>query len=129
MGQQLVRPQTVDKDELFSQLDDSDSDLKDDSQFKNDQNSKLAQNLDMSHHAKQRFTLGYFFILKQVYYRLPWLIEDKLGINMNYHCAQYVPEFLVESQERQLVKGNDLEEIKKLIFKGTFFETRTLEYI
>lgn len=51
-------------------------------------------------------------------FRLPYLIEDTFGINMNYYTSIQVPNNLITSTERRMVKENSTEDIKKIIFKG-----------
>ena len=52
-------------------------------------------------------------------HRVPWFVEDTFGVNMNYHCAKVCPETLRDTEERSYVKNDELEEIKKLVFKGS----------
>ena len=49
--------------------------------------------------------------------RLPYLIEDKTGINMNYYTAYNTPGVMTLIKEREHVKNGETQEIKKLIFK------------
>mmetsp|Transcript_17183 Transcript_17183/g.23180 ORF Transcript_17183/g.23180 Transcript_17183/m.23180 type:complete len:137 (+) Transcript_17183:143-553(+) len=48
---------------------------------------------------------------------MPYLIEDKFGINMNYHCALNMPVNLITHEERRLIKANEVEDLKSLVFR------------
>ena len=49
--------------------------------------------------------------------RMPYLIEDNLGINMSYYCACNFPANLITLEERRLIKANELEDLKAIIFR------------
>ena len=47
------------------------------------------------------------------------MIEDNFGVNLNYYTAQNVPgDLQIETEERKLVKANDVAELKRLVFAG-----------
>ena len=49
--------------------------------------------------------------------RLPYVIEDYFGINMNYYTARNIPgDVQLEFEERKLVKADDVNELKRLVF-------------
>ena len=60
---------------------------------------------------------GLFLQLHNMILRVPYLIEDKLGINMRYYCALNTPNTLITLEERRMVKANELDEIKSVVFK------------
>ena len=49
--------------------------------------------------------------------RMPYLIEDNLGINMSYYCACNFPANLIALEERRLIKANELEDLKAIVFR------------
>ena len=49
---------------------------------------------------------------------MPYMIEEKLGIDMSYQIAQFVPNTLLKTKMRHAIKTNDFEEIKTMIFTG-----------
>ena len=49
--------------------------------------------------------------------RWPWLWEDLTGFNMQWHCAQRVPDMMFETDIRTLMKGNEVEDLKSLVFR------------
>ena len=49
--------------------------------------------------------------------RAPYLLEDNLGIDMSYYKALNCPSNLITSEERKLVKGNELDDLKSLVFR------------
>lgn len=49
--------------------------------------------------------------------RWPYFVEDKLGIDMSYYYARNVPANVLVYEERRLVKEDDLDELKKMVFK------------
>ena len=48
---------------------------------------------------------------------MPYLIEDRFGINMNYYTALNVPNNLITTEERRMLKANELEDLKALVFR------------
>ena len=49
--------------------------------------------------------------------RFPYLIEDKLGINMRYYCAKNVPALLITLEERRMIKANEFDDLKSMVFR------------
>ena len=50
--------------------------------------------------------------------RVPYLIEDWTGVNMNYYCSINMPFNLITSEERRHVKEGEVEDLKKKIYNG-----------
>ena len=50
--------------------------------------------------------------------RLPFLIQDYLGINMEYYIMKSVPINILKFKMRSAVKNKDLATVKHLIFTG-----------
>ena len=50
--------------------------------------------------------------------RIPYLIEQKLGLNMSYEIMSYIPNNLITSDLRKGTKNNDLDAIKNKIYLG-----------
>ena len=51
--------------------------------------------------------------------RIPYLMEERLGINMRYAICGYVPNNLLTSKIRHAIKEDDMEEIKTRVFTGS----------
>ena len=49
--------------------------------------------------------------------RMPYLIEDNFGFSMRFYCALNMPANLITTDERRLVKSNEIEEVKSVIFR------------
>ena len=50
--------------------------------------------------------------------RLPYSIQHRLGINMQFYIIRMVPDNLQTIPIREALKNDNLDEIKNLIFKG-----------
>ena len=50
--------------------------------------------------------------------RIPYLLEQNLGLNMSYEIMSYVPNLLITSELRKATKNNNLAEIKNKIYLG-----------
>ena len=50
--------------------------------------------------------------------RIPYLIEEKLGIDMTYTIMVKAPDPLSQSKARHAIKDNDLTELKAMLFSG-----------
>ena len=48
---------------------------------------------------------------------MPYLVEDTFGINMNYYYARNAPNNLITLEERKMIKANELEDLKALVFR------------
>ena len=60
---------------------------------------------------------GIFLQLHNIVLRMPYLIEDKLGIDMRYYCALNAPAQLITLEERRLLKANEIDDLKALVFR------------
>ena len=49
--------------------------------------------------------------------RWPYLIEDTFGVNMNFYYALNVPSNLLTLEERRLIKANEFDDLKSMIFR------------
>ena len=50
--------------------------------------------------------------------RLPYLLEEKLGLNLNYYILKRTPNNLLTPKLRFAIKENELEEVKNYVFTG-----------
>jgi hypothetical protein len=50
--------------------------------------------------------------------RFPYLIEEKLGINMQYAISWQTPNNINKTKIRHALKEDDLDEIKSMLFSG-----------
>ena len=50
--------------------------------------------------------------------RLPYFLEEKFGMNMQYYILGNVPNHLFPEKLRHAIKENDIEEVKSLVFTG-----------
>ena len=48
---------------------------------------------------------------------MPYLIEDNFGIDMRYYCALNCPSNLITTEERRLIKANEVDDLKALVFR------------
>lgn len=55
-------------------------------------------------------------VIRMYRQRIPYIIEDWIGINMNYFTSKNVPNNLITIEERKWIKDNDVDAIKKHIF-------------
>jgi hypothetical protein len=74
--------------------------------------------LSLEAYSQKKNQLKLFEAYRMLRFRLPYLIEDTFGINLNYYTSIQIPNNLITSNERRMVKENNTEDIKKLIFKG-----------
>ena len=49
--------------------------------------------------------------------RIPYLIEDNFGIDTKFYSAQNAPAQLITLEERRLVKTNEVDELKSIVFR------------
>ena len=57
-------------------------------------------------------------ILHNMILRWPYVFEDTLGVNMNYYTAMNMPaNNLLTSEERRLVKANEIDDLKSIVFR------------
>ena len=66
---------------------------------------------DRKHHS------GLLIQFHNLLLRTPYLIEDFFGVNMNYYYALNVPTNVLTVEERRLIKANEMEDLKSLIFR------------
>ena len=50
--------------------------------------------------------------------RIPYLVEDTFGFNMNFYTAKNCPQSLITTEPRRLIKSGEIGELKKMIFSG-----------
>jgi hypothetical protein len=81
---------------------------------KKDQESMLS----MESYTTKKNRTNYLELYRLYRQTLPYVIEDYLGINMNYYTSTQVPNNLITIPERRIVKDNQLEDLKKLVYKG-----------
>ena len=55
---------------------------------------------------------------KLIRIRIPYILEEKFGINMQYSISSYVPNNIIKTKIRHAVKEDELEDIKNMIFAG-----------
>ena len=52
--------------------------------------------------------------------RIPYVLEEKFGINMRYKIIKNTPNHLITLPVRHASKSGDIEEIKNFIFTGEY---------
>ena len=50
--------------------------------------------------------------------RLPYLLRDKLGSDMNWYIIQNTPEMLETSRARENIKLGKVDDFKAMVFSG-----------
>eukprot|EP00347_Sterkiella_histriomuscorum_P014262 403361554 len=50
--------------------------------------------------------------------RIPFLLEDYFGFDRRYEIAHHIPGNLITFPERKLIKDGEIDEVKKMYFKG-----------
>ena len=78
-------------------------------------NTKNQNYTDLNNYKNQTLWLDYPKLFKC---RIPYLIEEKLGINMQYLISSWVPNSLLTTPLRHAVKEDDLAAVKHAIFTG-----------
>ena len=57
-------------------------------------------------------------MLHNMLLRWPYVFEDTFGVNMNYYTAMNIPAAsLITLEERRLVKANQVEDLKSIVFR------------
>ena len=74
--------------------------------------------MSIEQYSQKKSQNSFFEIYRLYRSRLPYLIEDYFGINMNYYTSMQIPNNLLTNPERRMVKENNTEDLKKLIYKG-----------
>ena len=50
--------------------------------------------------------------------RLPYFLEEKFGLNMQYYILSNTPNHLFPEKLRHAIKENDLDDVKNMVFTG-----------
>lgn len=74
--------------------------------------------MSIEQYSQKKSQNSFFEIYRLYRSRVPYLIEDYFGINMNYYTSMQIPNNLLTNPERRMVKENNTEDLKKLIYKG-----------
>ena len=76
------------------------------------------KSLQLSEFNKQKANhRGILLQLHNLILRWPYLVEDTFGVNMNYYCALNVPSTLLTLEERRLIKANEFDDLKSMVFR------------
>jgi hypothetical protein len=74
--------------------------------------------MTLDSYAQKKNRTNYIELYRLYRQRIPYLIEDYFGINMNYYTSLQVPNNVITLPERRMVKDNMIEDLKKLVWKG-----------
>ena len=76
------------------------------------------EKLNLSYFEKQSKFGIFFDQANMIRSRIPYWIEEKIGFDMRYQIMLYVPNNLLTSDIRELIKGNKIEDIKTQYYLG-----------